>query len=107
MSAAEEGGQPYSPPLRVTRLIATRREDAERGPLARLNANEASLRMLMDGELAWLHGPRRSELATIRIDDSIPRGDVVLRDTIVASPSEIVRIVKPDLDSATGRRFFV
>jgi hypothetical protein len=30
----------------------------------------------------------------VRIDDSLPRGDVVLRDVAGASPSEIVTLVK-------------
>ena len=72
-----------------------------------MNAREAGLRLLVDGELAWVHGPRRSELATVRIDDALPRGEVVLRDIVGASPSEIVRVQKPDLDAATRRRFFV
>ena len=33
----------------------------------------------------------------------VPFGDVVLRDVVGASPSEIVRVIKPDLDSR-GRR---
>ena len=36
----------------------------------------------------------RHELATVRIDDSLPRGDIVLRDVAGASPSEIVTLVK-------------
>ena len=35
------------------------------------------MRLLSDGELVWVHGPRRQELATVRIDDTLPRGDVV------------------------------
>jgi hypothetical protein len=30
----------------------------------------------------------------VRIDDTLPRGDVVLRDVAGASPSEIVTLVK-------------
>jgi hypothetical protein len=77
---------------------ATRSGDPERGPLIRLNRDEASLRMLSDGELVWLYGPRRHELATIEIDDTVPRGGVVLRDVPGVTVSEIVRIVKPDMD---------
>jgi hypothetical protein len=50
-----------------------------------------------------VYGPRRGELATVRIDESLRAGDVVLRDVAGASPSEIVRVVKPDLDNR-GRR---
>jgi hypothetical protein len=77
---------------------ATRSGDPERGPLIRLNRDEAALRLLSDGELVWLYGPRRHELATIEIDDTVPRGGVVLRDVPGVAASEIVRIVKPDMD---------
>ena len=90
-------------PLRVMRLIATRADDEERGPAAFINPVDARERLLVDGELAWIYGPRRHELATIVYDEDLPRGDVVLRDVLGASASEIVRIIKPDLDTR-GRR---
>src|SRR6185503_1780568 len=90
-------------PLRVVSLIATRASDAERGPLVAINPADARARLLTDGELAWVYGPRRHELATVRIDDSLRLGDVVLRDINGASPSEVVRVIKPDLDTR-GRR---
>ena len=77
---------------------ATRKDDPERGPMVMLCAAEARKRPLNDGELAWVYGPRRHELAIVYIDDSIPLGDVVLRDVAGASPSETVRVIKPDLD---------
>lgn len=86
-------------PLRVARLIATRPDDAVRGPAVFMHPDDARKRLLSDGELAWVYGPRRHELATVQLDESMPRGDVVLRDVAGASPSEIVRVVKPDLDS--------
>ena len=86
-------------PLRVVRLIATRAGEAERGPAAFVNPADATNRLLTDGELAWVHGPRRHELATVHCDAAVPAGDVVLRDILGASPSETVRIVKPDLDT--------
>ncbi len=89
----------YNPPLRVVRLIATRSGDAERGPMIWMRGDDAAHRMLVDGELVWVYGPRRHELATLRVDDSLPRGDVVLRDIAGASPSEVVRVIKPDLDT--------
>jgi anaerobic selenocysteine-containing dehydrogenase len=91
-------------PLRVTRLIATRKGDADRGPLVALNPADAAARILTDGELAWVYGPRRHELATVRIDPELPKGDVMLRDILGASPSETVRVVKPDLDTPERRR---
>lgn len=92
----------YNPPLRVVRLIATRMTDAERGPMIWMREDDAARRMLVDGELVWVYGPRRHELATLCIDNSLPRGDVVLRDIAGSSPSEIVRVIKPDTD--TSRR---
>lgn len=86
-------------PLRVTQFIATRTGDPARGPAVFMHPDDARKRLLTDGELARVYGPRRQELATVHIDDSIPEGDVVLRDVVGASPSEIVRVVKPDLDT--------
>src|ERR1043165_1703957 len=91
-------------PLRVVKLIATRRGDDDRGPMVALSPEDASHRILTDGELAWVYGPRRHELATVRIDPALARGQVVLRDIIGASPSEIVRVIKPDLDTPARRR---
>ena len=93
----------YNPPLRVIGLIATRSGDLERGPMIRMRSDDARFRLLLDGELVWVYGPRRHELATLEIDDSLPLGDVVLRDIVGASPSEIVRVVKIDVDSRPRR----
>jgi anaerobic selenocysteine-containing dehydrogenase len=90
-------------PLRVSRLIATSARDTDRGPMVLMHPENARERLLIDGELAWVYGPRRHELATVRIDESVPFGDVVLRDVVGASPSEIVRVIKPDLDTP-GRK---
>ena len=72
----------------------------------RLNPDEAHSRLLVDGELAWVYGPRRQELATVVVDESVKRGDVIVRDIAGVSPSELVRVVKPDLDSHTRRGHF-
>lgn len=90
-------------PLWVAELVATRLQDPERGPMVTMNPADAKVRLLTDGELAWVHGPRRQELATVRIDPDVRAGNVVLRDISGASPSEVVRVVKPDLDTR-GRR---
>lgn len=92
-------------PLRVTKLIATRKGDAERGPAVFMNAADAAQRLLNEGELAWVYGPRRQELATVHLDDALSVGDVWLRDVLGASPSEMVRVIKPDLDTR-GRGVF-
>jgi hypothetical protein len=97
----------YSPPLQVVRLVSTRTGDPERGPAVWLRSEDASLRLVTDGELAWVYGPRRHELATVHIDDSLTRGTVVLRDVVGASPSETVRVVKPDLDTPSRSGTFV
>jgi anaerobic selenocysteine-containing dehydrogenase len=93
----------YSPPLQVMGFVATRSGDPDRGPLVRMRADDAAKRLLNDGELAWVYGPRRHELATVVVDDGVPRGGVIVRDIAGVAPSEIVRVVKVDLDSA-GRR---
>jgi hypothetical protein len=63
-----------------------------------MRTEEAQIRLLNEGELAWVFGPRRHELATVVIDDDVPKGGVVLRDIAGVTVSEIVRIQKPDHD---------
>jgi hypothetical protein len=89
--------------LRVSELIATRNGDADRGPAVYLHPADARNRLLNDGELAWVYGPRRHELATVILDEAVGVGDVVLRDLVGSAPSELVRVIKPDLDTR-GRR---
>jgi hypothetical protein len=93
----------YNPPLQVVRFLGTRRGDTDRGPQVRLRAEEAALRVLTDGELAWVEGPRRQELATVVIDETVPKGSVVLRDIAGVGVTEIVRLSKPDLDRPSPR----
>jgi anaerobic selenocysteine-containing dehydrogenase len=90
----------YNPPLRVVGFIATRSGDADRGPMVRMSSEEAAKRLLTDGELAWVYGPRRHELAHVQCDETVPAGGAVLRDVAGVAPSEIVRVVKVDLDRA-------
>lgn len=92
----------YAPPLQIVRFLATRRGDAERGPLILMNADEARLRLLDQGELVWVYGPRRHELVELRIDNSLRRGEAVLRDVAGASLTEIVRVVKVDTDTRSS-----
>ena len=89
-------------PLRVVGFVSTRANDPERGPMVTMNPDDARTRLLVDGELAWVYGPRRHELAEVRIDERLIRGDVNLRDIVGVAPSEIVRVVKPDLDDRGG-----
>jgi anaerobic selenocysteine-containing dehydrogenase len=97
------GSDALNRPLRVAGFIATRQGDADRGPAVFMHPDDARSRLLTDGELAWVYGPRRHELATVRIEPGMRLGDVDLRDIAGVAPSEVVRVVKPDLDSR-GRR---
>lgn len=91
----------FSPMLQVVGFIATRAGDAERGPMVCMRPDDAIVRLVSDGELVRVISDRRSELAELRLDESLPRGGVVLRDVAGAAPSELVRIVRVDTDSRT------
>lgn len=86
----------YNPPLQVIGFIATKPGDADRGPEIRLQTWEAHLRGVKDGEVAWVYGPRRHDLARIRVDESVARGGAVAQDIAGLAMSEIVRIVRVD-----------
>ena len=88
----------YSPPLQVVGYVATRRGDQDRGPQVRMRADEAAVRLLTDGELVRVEGPRRQEFAVLRVDDELPRGAVVVRDVAGVAPSEVVRVRKVETD---------
>ncbi|MBA2688893.1 MAG: hypothetical protein H0U64_12480 [Gemmatimonadaceae bacterium] len=94
----------FQPPLRVAGFIATRKGDPERGPMIRISPEEARLRLLQDGELAWIYGPRRNELAVVVIDDSVPAGGLIARDIAGITVIDSVRVTKPDLDSRRTRQ---
>ena len=93
----------FNPPLQVVGFVGTRKSDVERGPQVRLRGDEAALRMLADGEMAWMQGPRRQELVPVVIDDSVPKGGVVVRDVSGVAVSEIITLRKPDLDTPPRR----
>ena len=93
----------YNPPLQVVGFLGTRRGDPDRGPQVRMRGAEAALRMLSDGEMAWIQGPRRQEMVTVIIDDAVPRGGVVVRDVAGVAVSEIITLLKPDLDTPARR----
>ena len=92
------------PGLMVSHYIATRSGDAERGPLVRLHPSEARKRLVEDGELVWVYGPRRHELAVLVVDDSVSPGTVVARDILGIAPAEILRIVKHDFDAGRSTK---
>jgi anaerobic selenocysteine-containing dehydrogenase len=85
-------------PLQVVGFIATKRSDPERGPLVRVHPEDAQRRLINDGELIWVYGPRRHELATAVHDESLPKGGVVVRDIAGLAVTEIVRLVKMDVE---------
>ena len=85
-------------PLQVVGFIATKRTDPERGPLVKIRPDDALMRLIEDGELVWVYGPRRHELAPVVYDDALPRGGVVVRDIGGITVTEIVRLVKMDIE---------
>lgn len=99
-------GPRYQPELTVTEYVSTKKGDAERGPMVRMRAAEARIRLLQNGELAWIAGPRRNELAVLVIDESIPAGKVALRDVAGVTVTESVIVTKPDMDTPAGKRHF-
>jgi hypothetical protein len=105
-SPAIKLGTRFQPELKVVEYISTKKGDVERGPMVRLNSGEAKFRLLQDGELVWVQGPRRHELAELLIDDSLTAGHVALRDVAGVAVSESVTVSKPDLDTPAGKRHF-
>ncbi|MFN2603858.1 MAG: hypothetical protein ABR582_14035 [Gemmatimonadaceae bacterium] len=89
----------FRPQLRVLDYVATKKGDAERGPMLWISVADAKIRLLEQGELAWVAGPRRHDLAVVQIDDTVPEGSVKLRDIAGVTVSERVVVTKPDLDS--------
>jgi len=86
----------FSPPLQVVGYIATRRGDPERGPLIRMRPDDALVRLVTAGELVRVVSARRSELALLELDESLPRGGVVLRDVAGATLAEVIRVGRVD-----------
>ena len=98
---ASGSGNPFQRPLQVAEYTASRPGDEDRGPLVRMRSEDAVIRLVSEGELVWVYGPRRHDLAPVVIDDSLPRGCVGLRDIAGVAPSEIVRVYKPGFDRPT------
>ena len=93
----------FRPQLRIIAYVSTKKGDEERGPMVRISPTDARLRLLTAGELAWVEGPRRNELAVVVIDESVPDGSVIVRDIAGVAVSERVVVTKPDLDSPIPR----
>lgn len=86
----------YNPPLQVVRFVDTKPGDQQRGPEIRVQAWEAHLRGLHDGDLAWVYGPRRHDLARVRVDDSVARGEAIAQDIGGLAVSEVIRLLRTD-----------
>lgn len=86
----------FSPPLQVVGFIATRRGDPERGPMIRMRPDDALVRLVTEGELVRVVSERRSELALLELDDTLPRGGVVLRDVAGATLADVIRVARVD-----------
>ena len=99
-------GARFEPELSVLEFISTKKGDKDRGPMIRMRSSEARIRLLQDGELAWVQGPRRNELAVLIIDESIPAGKIALRDIAGVTVTEKVKVSKPDTDTPIGKRHF-
>jgi anaerobic selenocysteine-containing dehydrogenase len=69
-----------------------------------MHPSEAQKRLVEDGELVWVYGPRRHELAVLVVDDSVTPGHIVARDIAGVAPTEIVRVVKHDFDAGRSTR---
>jgi anaerobic selenocysteine-containing dehydrogenase len=93
----------FRPRLQIVDYISTQRGADERGPMVRISPTDAKVRMLTAGELAWVEGPRRTELAVVEIDEKVPDGKVIVRDIAGVAVSEKVVVTKPDLDSPIPR----
>ncbi|HEY0929296.1 MAG TPA: hypothetical protein VGE27_05205 [Gemmatimonas sp.] len=89
----------FSPPLQVVGYIATKLRDEVRGPMVRMRPDDAVVRLVSEGELVRVVSERRSELAVLELDETLPRGGVVLRDVAGAALSEVIRIVRIDTDA--------
>lgn len=89
----------YDPELLVAGYVATRASDPARGPQVRLHPADARRRLLTDGELVWVYGPRGQQVATLVVDDAVAEHTCVLRDVAGVTLSERVRVSKPNLDA--------
>ncbi len=97
MKKAKPGGS-YNPPMQVVGYIDTRRGDEDRGPMIRIREDEAVKRLVSNGELVWVQGPRGKALAPCFIDPAVPRGGVIARDLPGVGLTDIVRVTKVDMD---------
>lgn len=93
----------FRPQLQIIDYVSTKKGDDERGPMIRISPTDARVRLLTAGELAWVEGPRRHELAVVEIDEKVPDGKAIVRDIAGVAVSEKIVVTKPDLDSPIPR----
>ena len=89
----------FAPPVQVVGFIGTRKGDPDRGPMVRMRPDDALVRLVTAGDLVRVVSSRRSELAVLELDDTLPKGGVVLRDVLGAAISEVIRILRVDQPS--------
>ena len=99
-------GTRFRPQLNVVEYTSTKKGDGDRGPMVRMRSSEARMRLVQDGELVWVAGPRRQELAMLVVDDAVPPGSVALRDIGGVTITEAVTVSKPDTDTPIGAKLF-
>ena len=99
MSPVKREFSGFAKPLQVVGYIGTKKGDAERGPMVRLRPEDALIRLLMPGELVRVISDRRSELAELQVDEAVPKGGAILRDVAGAAVTEIIRVVRLDLEA--------
>ena len=99
MSPVKREFSGFAKPLQVVAFIGTKKGDAERGPMVRLRPEDALIRLLMPGELVRVISDRRSELAELQVDEAVPKGGAILRDVAGAAVTEIIRVVRLDLEA--------
>jgi anaerobic selenocysteine-containing dehydrogenase len=89
----------FDPELRVIEYIATRIGESERGPRIWMHPADARLRLVVDGELVWVHFSRGQQVAQLVVDPTIPEHGCVIRDIGGVDLAEAVRVTKPNLDT--------
>lgn len=99
MSPVKREFSGFARPLQVVGFIGTKKGDTERGPMVRLRPEDALIRLLMPGELVRVISDRRSELAELQVDEAVPKGGAILRDVAGAAVTEIIRVVRLDLEA--------
>jgi anaerobic selenocysteine-containing dehydrogenase len=67
--------------------------------MVRMRPDDALVRLVTAGDLVRVVSARRSELAVLELDDTLPKGGVVLRDVAGAAVSEVIRILRVEQPS--------